>query len=357
MCRQELARERNNPGLLFWLGRSLGQLWCYPEAQRALNQAARLIAHQPKMQAVVWHEIGALGLRRGRHGTAQKWYEKALQAHSGSARHWLGLGVCQGLRGQLKAAEHSLSQGLRRRHELSWENHYWMGWVLRAQERFSEAAGYLARGSEAEAEDCRRVLRASQENQGGRAERPLGTEDRGPACRLARARHLSRENPHDASYLFAQASALSEMGRLAPAIHSLRKAWNLIPLETYKWSTLGLIYADCNRFEKAAQCYERSQPSQYPGNWIIRSGLCRAQAGQREAAELSLTHGLTLETTYQDEAHVGLGLLCCGGERYGEAEAHFSTALNLNPDNQEAAAGLLDVRLVIQAVQEQTASV
>jgi tetratricopeptide (TPR) repeat protein len=336
LCRQSLASQGRNPGVLLWMGRALGQLWCYAEAQRCLRQAARLSSHLPKVQAALRREQGDLYLSQGHFGKAQVCYQEAVQADRASCRPWLSLGVCQALQGQLAEARLSLAQGLRRRQEMSWENHYWMGYVLRAQEHFEEAAPYLARGSQSQAEDCRRVGQAR-------------VHDSGPACQLMWARKQAREHPQDASAYTLQASSLSEMGRLRPALGALRKAWRLVPLETYKWSSLALIYANCGRYARAADCYLRAQPNQYPGNWLIRSGLYRARAGQRAAAEECLQRGLAMETTYRDQGHLVLGLLYCGSNRLEEAEEHFRKSLDCNPDNEEAYQALTDVHLAMAA--------
>ena len=318
------------------MGRALGQLWCYSEAGRVLRRAARLLTEFPKVQAVVWRDYGHLYLRAGRLGAAQPYYERALASDSGSARTWLALGACQAMQGKWQSAHSTLAQGLRRRTELSWENHYWMGWVLRAQERFAEAGPYLRRGSEMEAEDCRRIGVAT-------------SDDRGPACQLAWGRKQSQSHPDEASAYFLQASALSEMGRLRAALAALRKAWRLIPLETYKWSSLGLIYANCNRFSQAADCYQRCHSSQYPGNWLIRSGLLRARTGHTALAQDCLERGLAQETTYRDQGHLGLGQIYCGLNRLEEAEMQFRHALDCNPDNQDAYLALTDVHLAMAA--------
>ena len=126
---------------LVWLhlGEILGELGRYAEARDALFEALRLFSDERKRFPLC--ELGHLSGRQGDFAEAANWFRKAIEAHPSHASGSIYLGSVLALQGDLAGAEGVYEAAIATCYEGCLEELFLnLGLVLRAQERFSEAA-------------------------------------------------------------------------------------------------------------------------------------------------------------------------------------------------------------------------
>jgi tetratricopeptide (TPR) repeat protein len=133
-------RPDHGPGWLL-LGIALVELARYEEAEQALAKAIELCPSE-KRQTPLSH-MGHLFLEAGDYDQAAAWYRRAIEADPGDATYHVYLGAVLAKQGRLHEAEESHRTAIGCPEGCNDEAYLNLGLVLRAQERFEEAAHCL----------------------------------------------------------------------------------------------------------------------------------------------------------------------------------------------------------------------
>jgi tetratricopeptide (TPR) repeat protein len=123
-----------------WLsyGIALYELARYPEAQAALRRAARLCP--PEKLHLVQHHFGHLYRQKGAFSLAERWYRKAIALQPGSATGYIYLGALLAVGGRLREAGAIHRKATQCETGSIDEAYLNLGYVLRAQDQFADAA-------------------------------------------------------------------------------------------------------------------------------------------------------------------------------------------------------------------------
>jgi tetratricopeptide (TPR) repeat protein len=137
-ARQYVADFPNNgPGWLV-LGIALAETARYQEAEQALNQAIQRC--QTEKQQIPLSQMGHRFRSAGDYDRAAVWYRKAIEADPNDATYRIFLGAVLARQGNLQAAEVEHRQATQCSEGCIDEAYLNLGLVLRAQDRFEEAA-------------------------------------------------------------------------------------------------------------------------------------------------------------------------------------------------------------------------
>jgi tetratricopeptide (TPR) repeat protein len=137
-ARQYLADYPDHgPGWLL-LGIALVETAHYQEAEEALTNAIELCPK--KKQQIPLSQMGHLFKAAGDYDQAVTWYRRAIQADSEDATWHIFLGAVLARQGNLRAAEEAHRAATQCREGCIDEAYLNLGFVLRAQARFEEAA-------------------------------------------------------------------------------------------------------------------------------------------------------------------------------------------------------------------------
>lgn len=125
-----------------WLGRSLAEIGRHDEAEQALFEALRLCPEG--RDRIPLCEMGDLHGRRGDYKRASGWLRRAIEAAPRHAAGYIDLGSILSLQGRLREAEEIYRTAIETCYEgCLGEVFLNLGLVLRAEERFDEAAASL----------------------------------------------------------------------------------------------------------------------------------------------------------------------------------------------------------------------
>ena len=175
LCREYLKREPNSGiawGTLGWL---LYEMARYEEARAALEEALKHPPLLPSLPDFRWtyplYKMGHLYRARGRYAEAAVWYHRGIELEPNDATGYIFLGAVLAKSGDFAGAEEQHRKAIRCEDGCIDEAYLNLGLVLRAQERFSEAAECLRKsleldtdgdadgGTRAALEDVERMLR------------------------------------------------------------------------------------------------------------------------------------------------------------------------------------------------------
>lgn len=123
------------------LGRTLGELARYGEAESAFQKAIELAQDDPC--DVIFGEIGNLYRSKGEFETALTWYQKQIDANPEDATGYLYLGNLLMRQGKLVEAEATFQQALGCQQVCLEETHYALGLVNRSLGLLREAKTHL----------------------------------------------------------------------------------------------------------------------------------------------------------------------------------------------------------------------
>lgn len=175
LCREYLKREPKCGGAWRTFGSLLWQLARYEEARAALEESIRhplMISGFPELRwTYPLYQMGHLYRAWGRYDTAAEWYRRGIELEPDFAGGYIFLGAVLAKSGDLKGAEEQHRKAIGCERGRLDEAYLNLGLVLRAQERFSEAAECLRKsleldtdgdedgGTRAALEDVERMVR------------------------------------------------------------------------------------------------------------------------------------------------------------------------------------------------------
>ena len=322
--------------------RSLGALCLWEEAREVLREMVWHFPVRPAIReaalgirAAAWSELGFQYGRRGQFRQARAWLTKAHQSNPRDI--WTQIRLAETLARQARWTEAEDVLQACPGGEFQEERDYWLGWVLRGQERWPEAAQHWARCSEARATDAMLDLQLALR---GDCEAPGA----GPVCQLLWGRGQVGTPSEQADRHHTQATALAEMGRGKEAWRALRRAWGLIPQPGFRRASAAQVHDGLRHFRKAAELYQ-SLPKTREAAGLVLAGRCRYQVGDLVQAEKCFRAALHCDQALCDEAWLWLGKVLRSMERFVEAEECFQESLHIDSDNRAAPLALEDVRL------------
>jgi Flp pilus assembly protein TadD len=122
-----------------WLGHALTELARYDEAEQALTWVLQLFPEDKRFIPMI--NLGRLHAARSDFERAAEWFNEAIEAEPKNASGYIMMGVILTRQGRLREAEEVLQKATENCYEGSlYEAFLDLGLVLRAQERFEEAA-------------------------------------------------------------------------------------------------------------------------------------------------------------------------------------------------------------------------
>ncbi len=142
LARRYLADYPDHWPVWIWLGGSLMDLARYDEAEQSLYQALERCPDDQRR--IPLSTMGHLLCARGDHQHAAEWYRRAIEAQPKHTAGYLYLGGTLALQGRFREAEEIHRKATEMCYEGPvYEAFFNLGLVLRAQERFEEAAECL----------------------------------------------------------------------------------------------------------------------------------------------------------------------------------------------------------------------
>jgi tetratricopeptide (TPR) repeat protein len=159
-ARQYLARYSGHGPVWHMLGVALTDLARYSEAEQALWNALRLCPHH--LRSIPLCSMGHFHDGRGELARAARWYERAIDARPNHASGYIYLGGVLARQGRLREAERIHRRATEICDEGCIDEAFLnLALVLRAQERFDEAAACLREAIRIDPEyaDAKVVLR------------------------------------------------------------------------------------------------------------------------------------------------------------------------------------------------------
>jgi tetratricopeptide (TPR) repeat protein len=127
----------------FWpawmeVGRALVDLGRYEEAEQAF---AKVLEHcSPEARQLPHSQFGHLFLEAGDYNQAAEWYRKAVEAAPGDEKYLIFLGAVLAKQGRFHEAEEAHRAAIECGGDCLYEAYFNLGLVLRARERFGQAA-------------------------------------------------------------------------------------------------------------------------------------------------------------------------------------------------------------------------
>jgi tetratricopeptide (TPR) repeat protein len=159
LCRRYLARYPNDGAAWLLLGTALADLARYQDAKQAIQKAADLCPRDKRQ--IPRAQMGHLFLAAGEYDRAAEWYAKAIKADPDDATYYIYLGAVRAKQGRLRDAERAHRKAVACAIGCIEEAYLNLGFVLRAQERFTEAADCFRKALDLDANyrAARRALR------------------------------------------------------------------------------------------------------------------------------------------------------------------------------------------------------
>jgi tetratricopeptide (TPR) repeat protein len=135
---KEYLKDFPNHDLVrLYYGIALYELARYEEAKKALLQIIKEC--DPEHLAYLYSQMGHLYKKKGEFQKAAQWYRKAVKAEGREAGYWIFLGAVLALDGKLLEAEECHRQATKCRTGDFSEAYLNLGYVLRAQEKYTKA--------------------------------------------------------------------------------------------------------------------------------------------------------------------------------------------------------------------------
>jgi tetratricopeptide (TPR) repeat protein len=135
---KEYLKDFPNHDLVrLYYGIALYELARYEEAKKALLQIIKEC--DLEHLAYLYSQMGHLYKKKGEFQKAAQWYRKAVKAEGREAGYWIFLGAVLALDGKLSEAEECHRQATKCRTGDFSEAYLNLGYVLRAQEKYTKA--------------------------------------------------------------------------------------------------------------------------------------------------------------------------------------------------------------------------
>ncbi|WP_165247078.1 tetratricopeptide repeat protein [Paludisphaera soli] len=358
-----------------WLGDSLTGMARYEEAEQAIAKALDLCP--PEFRRPPLSNMGHLFRAAGDPEQAAGWYRRATEADPDHAAGQIHLGRLLAEQGRLHEAEEVQRAALAC--EKGWfdEAYLNLGLVLRARERFHEAAECFRETLRLDPEhrETRQALRdveacirwAERRSRPGRSSfrrREGGVNRRRryerlrrlsngpyPASTILVARRYLIDHPDDAVARIHLGEALVDVARYEEAEQATAKALGLFSPERRRLPLvyMGHLFKAAGDAEQAAAWYRQAveaDPDHAAGR-IFLGGVLATQGRLHEAEEV---HRAAIACTKGriDEAYLNLGLVLRARERFHEAAGCFREAIGRDPEYREARKALRDVEACIR---------
>ncbi|WP_197491014.1 tetratricopeptide repeat protein [Planctomyces sp. SH-PL62] len=358
-----------------WLGDVLTRMARYEEAEQAIAKALEFCP--PDLRRNPLLKMGYLFDAAGDQGQAAAWYRKAIEADPGHAAGRIWLGELLARQGRLHEAEDLLRAGLTCAKGYIDEANLQLGFVLRARERFREAAACFreALRLDPERREARHALRdveacirwEERRSRPGRSSlrRREGERDEDeryerlrrlsegpfPASTIRVARRYLTDYPDDAVAWVRLGEALVKAAHFQEAEGAIARALELFPAEGRRLPLMGMgyLFDAAGDLEKATAWYTNAveaDPDHAAGR-IFLGGVLTRQGRLHEAEEVHRA-GVACEKGRVDEAYFNLGLVLRCRERFHEAAECFREAIRLDPEYREARSALRDVEACIR---------
>jgi tetratricopeptide (TPR) repeat protein len=349
------------------LGCLLAGLARYEEARAALATGARIWEgreHRPLAFLLVW--IGDSYEREGDFPAAEIWYRRAVEA---APDHQVGYGCLGRLLcrwGRLAEAEAIGQRAVRCDRGLPEQAWLELGFVLRAQGRYAEAArcfrkslafdpdGGAAKLALADVEAAQRCERHGiwREGRGEAYERMRRQLREGmPAQNALLARRYLEECPHNFAVWTSLGQELSRLCRHEEARVALARGAGLADGEgrtKAAWindAWTGRAYERCGNYTAAESWYRRAiQTAPDNASGYVFLGALLAHWGRFDEAAVVHRGGTTCATGRVDESWLNLGYVLRAQERFGDALVCFREVLRIGPDYEVAKQAIDDVK-------------
>jgi tetratricopeptide (TPR) repeat protein len=173
-ARRYLADYPDHGPAWLLMGTALTEMGRYEEAKRALSKAIELCPLEKRQ--IAFSGMGHMFRQRGDYEQAEKWYRRAIEADPDDATYHIYLGSLFAKQGRLSDAEEVHRTAICCAEGCIDEAYLKLGLVLRAQERFQEAAECFReaiqldpayRAARRALQDVERCIRWSSRRHGG----------------------------------------------------------------------------------------------------------------------------------------------------------------------------------------------
>lgn len=137
-ARNYLTKYGDDGPAWMWLGDALTDLARFEEARTAYQKAIKCLPR--KKRQIAFAAIGHLYFAAGNRNRAASWYQKAIAADPNDASYYIYLGGLRAQQGRFDEAARLHRKATSRKDGRVDEAFLNLGFVLRARERFNEAA-------------------------------------------------------------------------------------------------------------------------------------------------------------------------------------------------------------------------
>ena len=318
----------------------------YAGAERALEKATESVSDDPQL----WRILGALYAAQRKAAEAIRCYERAIKLRPDDPLVLSGLAYSHGLNGQEDQAAKEFGRALQlndKLHPPGADVLVLYGGFLRNSGRAADSIPQLTRALQLNPhlwrvyyeralsyELCGDIARA--ETDAVRALQGAG-DRRDIRLLLVRIYRASGKAAKIAEQLAAIQKLEDEENRYLATARDLRQALRAAEAAVDKGDCAGAV----PQYEQVVHL----MPSFYEAWFPL--GVCYSQTGERAKAEQALTTYLKYQPLSAD-GHSALGLLYASIEKPREARRELRQALDIDPTDREAAAGLARIEFQIR---------
>ena len=369
-ARRYLIKYPDHGPAWLWLGIDLINLARYEEAQQALAKSIEFCPTD--ILRIPFANMGNIFRNSGDYDQATEWYRNAIEADSNHAYGRIFLGELLMNQGRLREAEEVLRAAACSIEGCVDEAYLNLGYVLRALERYEEAADcfreaiHLNPGYWAAKKALRDVVACIKWTQRRDETTPSQTSDMSMKERYARLERLW-DRPFPASTVrytrrflddypdFAPAwirlgDSLVELSRYKEAEEAFTKAIELFsPKLRIPCAHMGHVFQKAGDYDKAAEWYRKAVEANPDDNYGgIYLGCVLAKQGRLHDAMEAHRAAILCSKGCIDEAFLNLGLVLRALERYHDAADCLREAIRLDPEYRAAKRALRDVEACIK---------
>ncbi|MHC4745284.1 MAG: tetratricopeptide repeat protein, partial [Planctomycetota bacterium] len=338
----------------------------YDEALLALEYAETL-AGEDRLH-FVYAKRGRIFEDRGDFENAVRWYRKAIDCRDDDNLGYIYMGGMLARRGKLAEAEQCHRKAIQCAEGYIDEAYLNLGYVLRAQERFTEALECFGKAlelnpqyeqAETAIEDMRAVLDYLENAQPRetdvmpKSERLAESRNAGDDGLTALASILTREliadyedyGPGYAHY----GTYLIELARYEEAKEAIERAIELCPDHKLHmpYCQMGYVYEFRGDFEEAGEWFKKAVGLRpHDAEVHAKLGFLLARQGKLKEAEQCYITALECPEGELDEVYLNFAFVLRSQERFDEALKYFEAAFESDPECGAAELGVKDMKLV-----------
>jgi tetratricopeptide (TPR) repeat protein len=346
------------------LGMKLVDLARYEEAEQALRKT---LAVWPLGRHVALDEMGRRFEQQGQYDRATEWYQQAIDARPCYITAHIDLGGILARQGRLREAESVYrSATLFGKGSLK-EAHLNLGFMLRAQEQFADAAECfretirldphhrVATKALRDVERCLRFVNGNDECENqiaddwsmkGQWTRVREAIDAGhSAMAVLLLKRFLNDFPDFCFGWYFLSSEFINIHRYDEAEEALTQAIAFASEESRRnlLGQMGHLFREQGNYDRAAHWYrEAIDAAPHNASAYVYLGALFAVQGRLTDAETIHRKAITCSDGCIDEAYYNLGLILRAQERFVEAGDCFREALRLTPNDRIAKQALRD---------------